>query len=172
MTTNNINIKNQSVTQPWVWSLTFMQQSVLLTAIRGPDGLPKDHITKVLLRWYRRCVLRFAFQGTIFTDPYDLDGGSFTGPSPMNIDMAVDEYLRHLDETPHHFQLHFIHAVEVLGYKHPDTTIREWWYGVYIRLVNDMHLFPEPEDIMDQRLGDNKDNCLKAEEVLAKNAGI
>ena len=69
MTTNNINIKNQSVTQPWVWSLTFMQQSVLLTAIRGPDGLPKDHITKVLLRWYRRCVLRFAFQGTIFTDP-------------------------------------------------------------------------------------------------------
>ena len=42
------NKHNISVTQFWVHELTFMQQSVLLTAIRGPDGLPKDHISKTL----------------------------------------------------------------------------------------------------------------------------
>lgn len=67
-----------SVFQPWVEKLTFMQQSVLITAVRGPDGIPKDHIVKVLLRWYRRCILYSAFGHKIITDPYTKGGGSFT----------------------------------------------------------------------------------------------
>ena len=45
-----------TVLQPWVSGLTFMQQTVLLTAIRGPDGVPKYGPTKMLLRWFRRCI--------------------------------------------------------------------------------------------------------------------
>jgi hypothetical protein len=76
--------------------------------------------------------------------------------------------LQRVDELPHHFQLHFMHAAEILGYKHPDVNIRLWWKEVYLRLVNDMHLFPEREHEMDERLGDTYDGWRAREEVVAK----
>lgn len=33
---------SKSVIQEWVQDLTMMQQTVLLTAIRGPDGMPES----------------------------------------------------------------------------------------------------------------------------------
>lgn len=147
-----------------------MQQTVLLTAIRGPDGLPKYGGVKMLLRWFRRCVLLSAIDGKILTDPTDPNGGSFTGPSLEGEDdldpwqdrmMAhVNGYLRELDAIPHHFQLHFLHAVEILGYKHPDDLVSTWWGGLYVRLVNDMHLHPETRAELDTRLGDTREGWL------------
>jgi hypothetical protein len=61
--------------------LPFMQQSVLLTAIRGPDNTPKYSSTKYLLRWLRRCVLLSSFEGRIIDNPWHDDGGSFLGAS-------------------------------------------------------------------------------------------
>jgi hypothetical protein len=164
-----------SVLQPWVEQLTMMQQSVLLTAVRGPDGLPKYHATKWLLRWYRRCILRSSFLGTILPDPVVSDGGSFLGASVgvgddtkaqlvwnLTSDWRpamherVTDYLQALDEVPHHFQLHLMHAAEIVAYKHPDVEIRLWWLQVYERLVHDMHLWPETEAEMDKRLGDSR----------------
>ena len=155
------------VTQEWTHGLKLMQQTVLLTAIRGPDGVGKYHPSKYMLRWYRRCVLLGALDQNVFDNPYDPRGGSFTGPSygegtslshdwtgPMQ--KVFDNYLRSLDELPHHFQLHFMHAVEIVGYKHPDPAIRFWWHYVYRELVNDMHLEPESEEQMDYRLGDSE----------------
>lgn len=160
----------RSVIQEWVTRLPMMQQTVLLTAVRGPDGLPKYHPTKFVLRWYRRCILLSALDGKVLTDPTEPNGGSFTGPSldekwigfPWHpgMDKRVTEYLRSLDEVPHHFQLHLMHAVEILGYKHPDAEIRHWWERVYARLVHDMHLWPETEDQLDQRLGDTREGWL------------
>src|SRR5262245_28467293 len=54
MTTNQ---QPRAVLQDWVQERPFMQQTVLLTAIRGPDGIAKYSSVKLLLRWYRRCVL-------------------------------------------------------------------------------------------------------------------
>lgn len=149
-----------------------MQQTVLLTAIRGPDGLPKYGAVKMLLRWFRRCILSSAMDGRALMNPSDPSGGSFTGPScnvsenwqeAMNI--HVDDYLKSLDAIPHHFQLHFMHAIEIMGYKHPNTVIREWWMSVYVRLVRDMHLYPESELQLDERLGDCRENWLKHADV-------
>ncbi len=166
----------RSVLQPWVEHLPMMQQTVLLTAVRGPDGLPKYHPTKWILRWYRRCILLSAMDGRVLPDPIEVNGGSFTGPScfpptdglgrPTNLswqilmDERVDDYLRSLDEVPHHFQLHLMHAAEILGYKHPDPQVRSWWQGVYVRLVEDMHLWPETAEQMDTRLGDSRSGWL------------
>jgi len=158
------------VTQEWTHALPLMQQTVLLTAIRGPDGLPKYGGVKMLLRWFRRCVLLSAMDGRVLDNPYDNNGGSFTGPSlpappqvgweePM--DWLLDEYLRELDAIPHHFQLHFLHAAEILGYRHPTDQIRMWWHKTYLRLVNDMHLNPETSSEMNARLGDNREGWLK-----------
>jgi hypothetical protein len=163
-----------SVLQPWVQSLTFMQQTVLLTAIRGPDGVGKYHASKYLLRWFRRCILLSALDGRVLTDPIEDAGGSFTGPSvgpglygidyalpwPELIQHRVDNYMQTLDELPHHFQMHFMHAAEIIGYKHPDELIRNWWRWLYRRLVADLHLEPETEEQLDRRLGDSREQWL------------
>lgn len=167
---------NRSVLQDWVQTLTLMQQAVLLTAIRGPDGIQKDHVAKVILRWYRRCVLVLAFDGSSLGESLDdatrPGGGSFTGPlTPAihgTLDEVVDRYLRSVDELPHHFQLHLMHAAEILGYKFPHEPVRTWWNIFYLRLVRDAHLNPETVAQMDKRLGDNEKNWRAAEEVVAR----
>jgi hypothetical protein len=60
------------------------------------------------------------------------------------------------DELPAHYTTHFMHAAEILGYKHPDAQIREFWFDVYERLVHALHVWPETEAQMDARLGDNE----------------
>ncbi len=174
-----------SVMQAWTTTLTMMQQSVLITSCRGPDTLDKNHISKLLCRWLRRCFLLSAFDKAILPRPYGAGGGSFTGPSilkPHNSDFsesAVDplafeamqsvahKYMKSVDEVPHHFHLHLMHSAEILGYKHPDPWIRSWWNWFYNALVNDMHLLPETEESMDTRLGDSESAWHTAEEVTA-----
>lgn len=160
------------VLQNWVQELTFMQQSVLMAAVRGPDGIRKDHPVKVLCRWLRRSFLLSAFDRRPLLDPLEEGGGSFTGkchsPEVRDIDHALEIYLRTVDELPHHFQLHFLHAAEILGYKHPREEVRAWWRLCYSRLVNDAHLFPESEAQMDARLGDYEAGWRAREEVVAQ----
>lgn len=162
-------MKPCSVTQEWVQQLSFMQQSVLLTAIRGPDGVEKNHGAKAILRWYRRCVLFSAFDSSVagqpvrLTTPYFPGGGSFTGPSvkadghlTLNdaLHDVVKAYLDSLDALPHHYQTHMMHAAQIVGYKHDIPEIREWWASFYMRLVKNLHLRPESVEDMDKRLGD------------------
>lgn len=166
----------KSVLQDWVNDLSFMQQTVLLTAIRGPDGIGKYHPTKYLLRWFRRCTLYSAMDGRVLSSPFEEGGGSFTGKSfdfakhgavraDKWMDELVGEYLRSLDELPHHFQMHFMHAAEILGYKHPDPDTKAWWLRTYLRLVHDLHLWPETEVQLDLRLGDNRDQWLARNDI-------
>lgn len=153
-----------------------MQQSVLITSVRGPDGIPKNHVAKLMLRWLRRSFLKSAFDGKAIDNPSTLGGGSFTGPSVSQdrgywqneMSCVLSDYLQHVDEIPHHFHLHLLHSAEILGYKHPDPSIRDWWNQAYHRMVNDMHLQPETEERMDYRLGDKESQWRAAEEVTAK----
>lgn len=163
-------MNGKPVTQEWTWALPMMQQTVLIELARGPDTIPKYHPSKFLMRWVRRCILVSALDGRVLSDPYEPVGGSFTGPSLTDkqgddwrpgMDKLVDEYLRAVDEMPHHFHLHLVHGVEILGYKHPNMTIRRWWEKVYMRFVNDMHMHPETEAELDRRLGDNREGWLE-----------
>lgn len=179
------------VQQEWVLRIPMMQQSVLFAAIRAPDGLRKDHPIKVLMRWFRRCTLLSAFDKRALTDPFEPGGGSFTGPFEhhhavaafpgLNIPPSMwgtvrqnyfDEmrkvYLRHVDEMPHHFQLHFMHAAQIVGVHHSNADIRSWWWDFYLMIVNDAHLHPESPSEMNQRLSDNCDAWRAREEVIAK----
>lgn len=58
------------------------------------------------------------------------------------------------DGYPHHFLLHLIHCAEVVGYKHPDSNIRENWLSFYLLMSAQFHMTPETEDEMDYRLND------------------
>lgn len=188
------------VQQPWVLHIPMMQQSVLFAAIRAPDGLRKNHPVKVLMRWFRRCILMSAFDKDALTDPFAPGGGSFTGPfelhhaveffgrtwNPANpmasrstewvfenkpwacIDRMREFYLEHVDEIPHHFQLHLMHAAQIVGVHHPDKFIRGWWAHFYAMLVNDAHLQPETPEAMNLRLSDNSAEWKAREVVTAK----
>src|SRR5690606_1349351 len=63
------NNTDNSVLQNWLMELPLMQQTVLLTAIRGPDGLAKYHPVKKVLRWFRRCILLSAMDKKIINHP-------------------------------------------------------------------------------------------------------
>lgn len=179
--------KPRSVIQDWACALPFMQQSVLIAAVRGPDGIRKDHPVKVLCRYLRRSFLICAFDGKVRWSPYEEGGGSFTGPLHLQVmetpdgreirepgefyghlDGYVGIYLRHVDELPHHFQLHLMHAAEILGYKHPDSDVRGFWATLYRAIVKDAHLNPETVEQMDRRLGDREDSWREGEVVTAK----
>lgn len=186
---------SQPAQQDWVLQLPIMQQSVLFAAIRAPDGIPKNHPVKVLMRWYRRCVLLSAFDKRALTDPFEPGGGSFTGPFtsghadafcngvgrgfywrgnllPGDIAASFDYmrkvYLEHVDELPHHFQLHFMHAAQIVGVHHSDPDIRQWWKTFYLMIVNDAHLNPETDEAMNLRLSDSPVEWRAREEVTAK----
>lgn len=162
------------VLQEWVTELTMMQQSVLITGVRGPDGITKYSPVKMLLRWYRRCIMFSAIDGVVLENPVMAGGGSFTGPSytirpedeivawPVTMNQIVGEVLSDVDSLPHHFVMHLIHAAEIIGYKHPDDRIRDWWReDVYFRFVKSLHLQPETEEQLDERLGDTRDGWVK-----------
>lgn len=146
-----------------------MQQTVLLEITRGPDGITKYHPSKYLIRWVRRCILYGALDQNLFTNPFDKRGGSFTGPSYDDtlfkysdktwqecMDIIVGQYLAEVDMIPHHYHLHLMHAIEILGYKHPDIPISDWFKDVYYRFCNDMHVNPESIEQLNYRLGDNE----------------
>lgn len=166
---------NSSVLCDWVTNLTLMQQSVLLSALRAPDGEAKGHRAKPLIRWYRRCVLKSAFDGGELSNPWHPGGGSFTGPSvevPSNwpderlevLSSVVDDFLVSRDEMTLHYYAHFMHAAEIIGYKHDREHIRKCWKEIYIRMVLALHLRPESEQDMDKRLGDNEKNWRETED--------
>jgi len=134
-----------------------MQQSVLLSAIRNADGIPKFHKQKQLLRWYRRCVLKSAFDGKELTSPFEEGGGSFTGPINDTLPKVLDDFIDSRDEMSFHYFMHAMHAFEILGYKHPVVSTREFWLEAYTRMVHCCHLWPETEEQMDSRLGDNEE---------------
>ncbi len=167
----------QSVLQDWLYWIPLMQQTVLLTAVRGPDGVQKYGSVKNLLRWYRRCILVSALDNEVLDNPQDVRGGSFTGPSIQGtapqlkdhwqsaMNQVVSEYIHAVDAMPLHFHMHLIHAIQILGYKHPDPTTRSWWHQVYRRLVSLFHLHPETEEEMDFRLADNREQWISKSDI-------
>lgn len=143
------------VLNPWVRGLSFMQQSVLMSAVRNADGVAKKHKSKALIRWYRRCILLSAFDGRELTDPREDGGGSFTGPV-ANVATALDDFIDSRDEMSLHYFAHAMHAFEILGYKHPDHSTRAFWHEAYLRMAHALHVWPETVEQMDSRLGDNE----------------
>jgi hypothetical protein len=178
------------VQQQWVLDIPMMQQSVLFAAVRAPDGIRKDHPVKVLMRWFRRCVLLSAFDRCALTDPFERGGGSFTGPFEHHhaamvygvvsrddwcrievrramFDGMRGHYLRFVDELPHHFQLHLMHAAQIVGVHHVDPDIRQWWWDFYLMIVDDAHLHPETPSEMNLRLSDDCEAWRAREVVVA-----
>jgi hypothetical protein len=145
-----------SVLHDWVCGLTLMQQSVLLAMVRNADGIEKHHPQKELIKWFRRCILKSAFDNRELTTPDEPGGGSFTGPV-ADINNALDQFIWARDGMTLHYYAHAMHAFQIIGYHHPNAGIRGFWNTAYTRMVHALHLLPEPVEMMDRRLCDNED---------------
>lgn len=131
-----------SVVQDWVQHLPLKQQTVLLCALRGCDGIAKEDPSKKFVRHYRNTLLLNA----------DAHSDFMKG---MPTESDVRDFCKALDGYPMHWLLHFLHGCEIVGYKHPHFPVRVWWHKFYDSVVeNGLHLRHETEEALDRRLSD------------------
>lgn len=135
-----------SVVREWMSELSLKQQTVVLAALRGCDGVSKEDPSKKISRILRGCVLKnAATPNTKFLT--------------RNLDTTViDRFREDIDRYPIHYVLHLVHAAEILGYFHPDEAIRTYWNSFYHQMVNTFHFNPETRSENIYRLKDGVDS--------------
>jgi hypothetical protein len=143
-----------SVQPDWCLNLPLQQQSVLLLAARGPDGIPKPHPCKDVQRAYRGTVLVAAARQRTLHWGEKADSFMSLDGLAGDWDLIVKRFFESVDELPHHFVMHLLHGAEILGYHHPDRRFRERWLWFYFEGCNDMHVQPETQEQLDERLND------------------
>jgi len=131
-----------SVFKDWVFTLPYRMQSVLVLGLRGCDTARKDDNSKFIQRALRSIVLNNA-------DP----SNTFIVGDGIPEEKYVTAFLWDIDSYPMHFIAHTMHDAEIVGYKHPDEKIRDWWTDFYKKLVKGLHLNAETEAQLDVRLG-------------------
>lgn len=136
-------IKSKCVVQDWLLvNCSLKQQTVVLVALRGCDGLIKGNPTKVLSRALRCVVLRNADKSTSFIYNEKIT------------DKQIKEFINYLDSLPVHYATHFAHGVEIVAYFHPDKEIRKMWSEIYFIICRNFHMTPETKEENQERLKD------------------
>ena len=149
--------KKKSVVQDWLSDLTWKQQTVLLAATRGCDGVAKEDASKHCHKIMRSCILENA--GTANTGFMTVTGDPSVDQLLMDGHWnRIKDFRKDIDMYPMHYVLHFTHAAEILGYKHPEVKWRGFWFQVYSLFVDAMHLHIETEEELDFRLRDGVDS--------------
>lgn len=146
-----------SVVAPWIGGLKLQQQSVLLLALRGPDGDKKHTAFKHLLRPLRGTVLKAAKYNRMLRINEKAD--SFMTMEifgDLGLWQAhIEEYLENeADGAVLHHYTHFMHAAQILAEHHPEAAYRQRWKMCYSMFVHRLHLNPESAEQMDDRLSD------------------
>lgn len=136
------NIGEGYVVRDWIRELSWKQQTVLLSSIRGCDGAPKHDDHKAFVRPLRGIILKNA-------EPENEDDTFMNHPD----EGEINEFAHDLDDYPMHWLVHFIHAVEIVGYKHPESSTREFWRNLYETICREaFHMTPESALRMERRL--------------------
>lgn len=145
-----------SVLQDWVMELPLRQQGTILTGLRGCDLTPKFPLQSAEKRI--TAFLRYAVMNPFDPREIDSEPGCFMQSS------IGDFKPSEMEHYPHHWVLHAVHALEVIAYKSPDGGIRRVARDAYYRFVKSMHLYPENELQMTERL--NEDRILSGRVVM------
>lgn len=142
-----------SVVKGWLGELcTLKQQTVVLAAFRGCDGVPKNDPSKQFTKNMRSSILINADINSTFYP------GNVIELSSINKE-AIDDFFIDcsrggLDAYPVHWLMHLLQAAEIVGYKCGNAPIAKYWMYFYLTGVNALHLNPETEEQLDTRLAD------------------
>lgn len=143
-----------SVLQDWVMELPLRYQGTLLTSVRGCDEEAKSWVrTGVAYSPGRRLTafIRFCFMNPADPREIDYEEGSFfmsTPPEPFK-----PSAFGHL---PLHWYTHAMHALEIIGYCHPNKGIAYKAHILYVQMVRGLHLNIESQRQMEIRLTEDR----------------
>jgi hypothetical protein len=143
-----------SILQDWVVDLPLRFQGTLLTAVRGCDDEPKTWTrTGVAYSPGRRLTafIRWCFMNPADSREVDAEEGAFFMSTPP--ENCKPSQFGHL---PQHWYSHAMHALEIIGYYHPNFTVREQARSLYLKFVRNLHLNPETEKEQWERLTEDR----------------
>lgn len=148
-----LNKKTQSVLQDWVMLLPLREQGTLLTAVRGCDEEPKQWITQGISDSKGRrltAFIRWCFINPADPREVDIPGAFFQSKAPSPFKPSEFGHL------PQHWYSHVMHALEVIGWRHPSLDVRETAYNLYVAMVENLHLNPEGFNQFETRLNEDR----------------
>lgn len=134
--------------------LPLREQGTLLTCVRGCDLEPKSWTsTGVAYSPGRRLTafVRWCFMVPADEREVNSQEGAFMMISPP--DPFKPSEFGHL---PEHWYAHIMHALEVIGYRHPLDDIRPIAHRMYLKMVHNLHLQPESKEQMIERLSEDR----------------
>lgn len=134
-----------SVVKEWISTIPYKMQAVLLLSLRGCDGTLKEDPSKMITRALRSVLFHPAVKN--FND-----GGMFMSVNIAVLQNSLEKFADNLDHYPNHFVTHLLHAMEIVGYKHPDIKVAEFWLNAYRNCCRGMHLNHEHEYQLNSRL--------------------
>lgn len=138
-----------SVLQPWVMQLGLRHQGVLVSAVRGYDTATRDDPSKLAQRILRGAIL-VSHGGAAVTPAsyitFEPDSNAWYS--------AMQYFVAEMDQYPHHYVMHFVHAAEIIGYCGPklDPVFGVRWRRLYFIACAHMHMRPETAELMNSRL--------------------
>lgn len=121
---------------PWVSALPLKMQSVLLSALRGPDTHHAPH-TKRIVRWLRPATQRNADP----TTEYMRDAGL-----PAWADAKSE-----LEFSSVHYFGHLMEALEIVSHRHPDLGMRFQAWEFYVAMCDLLHVRVEDDRDFERR---------------------
>ena len=138
----------KSVLQDWVMTLGLRHQGVLVSAVRGCDPAPKHDPSKTFVRCYRGVILNaFSEKAQTFIEHV----------SHAEEVIRFTAFRKNHDHCPLHYVFHLLHAIEIVGYKHPDYATQCRWHAYYRQFCRSLHVNPETEAQLDARLNADED---------------
>lgn len=133
------------VLQPWLGEIPIRMQSTLLLGLRGPDTHACPNVKRIT-RWLR---------GLTFVPGNPDNVREFMGEMPPRIE-EKGPTAKELEFCSQHFYSHLMHALEVVGYRHPNTEVRSQAYWLFFDMCSLMHLPVELPYDFEHRLGPAK----------------
>ncbi len=125
----------------WLGDLSLKQQSVIISALRGPDTHYCPNLKK-LTKWLRTITQNNADYRSSYMQQEEFP--------------SIDNIEKELEYTTVHYSIHFLQALEIIGYKHPDSAISKKAGEYYENLVRGvLNLVPETKVDLENRLKDS-----------------
>lgn len=136
----------KSILQEWVTELGLRHQGVLVSAIRGCDTAPKEDASKLFARAFRSYILNAHCGDATKAQTY------IQGVTLDELEQRFNAFRRNLDHYPHHYVMHMVHAIEIVGRKHNHPPTRRVFFDFYQQLCKGLHVNMESAEQLDDRL--------------------
>jgi len=124
------------VPKDWISKLSQKQQDIVKYSLKGPPTSRPTSV-KFVTNWLRDIALDFSQDNMKKISPPSLENFE------MDLQYCTVNYYSNL-----------MHAMEIIGYNHPEENTRDIALGYYAAMVEFLHLNPETKEELNSRLED------------------